>query len=193
MTALRRCCLAGKHICPPSLFSAVSRNTSTLPTPSSQHQESPASLLNSIARLSLQPKHYAKVHIHDKAYIVTKGDVIHLPVHLKNTNLGDTLTLNRVSALGSRDYTLRSTPTHPPAQMNVDGTPKTKVSPKVPVSFVDPALFDIRATVIEHTKQPMQFTIKKKRRNRHAKLVKSKQNYTVLRVSALDIVQEQHQ
>lgn len=146
--------------------------------------QSAESLLTSLQRLAIQPKHYAKVHIHAQSYIVTKGDLIHLPVKLKGCSIGDSLSLTRISSFGSRDYTLSNPSSPSETQMfNPDATPKSKVSHKRELEFIDPGLCTVKATVLEHTKQPMKFTIKKKRRNRHAKLVKSKQNYTVLRVS----------
>lgn len=123
--------------------------------------------------LALQPRLYARVHLFDKAYLVTRGDVVHLPVTLKQVAVGDTLALSAVSSLGSRDYTLAA---RPPTKGDGDGGR----------SYLDPALFICSATVIEHTKQPMVTTIKKKRRNRHAKAVKRKQPYTVLRITELE-------
>ncbi|ORY85769.1 ribosomal protein L21-like protein [Protomyces lactucae-debilis] len=116
-----------------------------------------------MAALRLQPRQFAKMRIDGKAYTITNGDVIHLPTRLKNTSVGDTLRLTHAIMVGSRDFTIRGQP------------------------FVKEDLFECSATVIEHTKQPMLRTIKKKRRNRHAKLVESKQPYTVLRINKIQI------
>lgn len=128
-------------------------------------------LPSALQKLTMQPRHYAKVHIQNKAYIVTKGDLIHLPVRLTQTKVGDLLNLTTLSSLGSRDFTLRSP------------IPTKKNSKR---EFLNPELFKCQATVVEHTKAPMLTTIKKKRRNRHAKAIKSKQPYTVLRITDLE-------
>lgn len=141
------------------------RYNSTTPEPLS-------TLSTSLQKLSLQPNYYAKVHIQNKAYIVTKGDLIHLPIRLRETSVGDTLSLTTLSAVGSRDYTMSS-----PAPTGKNQERK----------FLEAGLGRVSATVVEHTKQPMVTTIKKKRRNRHAKAIKNKQPYTVLRVTDVQI------
>lgn len=166
--------LAMKRHCVRHVLSWPSvRHTSTSPAIKliNELPTMPSSLMSSLQKLNIQPRHYAKVHIQNKAYVVTKGDVIHLPVRLSQTKIGDILSLTTLSALGSRDYTLRSP------------IPNAKNQVR---TFLDPKLFNCRATVIEHTKVPMQTTIKKKRRNRHAKAIKTKQPYTVLRVTELE-------
>lgn len=151
------------------------RSISTTAPIVKQSTESITPLIPALKKLNLQPRHYAKVHIQDKAYIVTKGDLIHLPVRLPQTKVGDVLSLTTLSSLGSRDLTLRSK------------IPTRKNQKRL---FLDPKLFKCQATVIEHTKVPMFTTIKKKRRNRHAKAIKSKQPYTVLRVTELQAIEE---
>ena len=71
---------------------------------------------------------------------------------------GDVLRLNRASAIGSRDYTLKGTP------------------------FVDERLFEARARVMGTESEPMRIKEKTKRRNRKVKTVRSKHKYTMLRV-----------
>lgn len=72
-----------------------------------------------------------------------------------------------MSVLGSRDYTLKGNP------------------------WVDEKLFQVRATVIEETSEPMRIKKKKKQRTRRTRTVKSKHVYTVLRISQLEVVDPQ--
>jgi len=78
---------------------------------------------------------------------------------------GDVLRLNRASAIGSRDYTLKGTP------------------------YVDERLFECRARVMGTESEPMRTKTKTKRRNRKIKTVKSKLRFTILRVAELKINQ----
>jgi large subunit ribosomal protein L21 len=108
--------------------------------------------------LAAQPSHYISAHIHGRPYLVTAGDMIRLPFHMPGVVPGDVLRLNRASALGSRDYTLKGTP------------------------YVDERLFECRATVMGTEAEPMRIKEKTKRRNRKTKTVKSKHKFTILRV-----------
>lgn len=97
------------------------------------------------------------VHINNFPYLVTANDTLHLPFHLPDAPLGSILRMTNVSRIGSRDYTL-------------DGEP-----------LVDPEIFTLRMRVIEHTKMPLVTTIKTKQRQRRARHLPNKQNYTVLK------------
>jgi len=76
---------------------------------------------------------------------------------------GDILRLNRASAIGSRDYTLKGSP------------------------YVDERIFECRARVMGTEAEPMRIKEKTKRRNRKVKTVRSKHKYTILRVSELKV------
>ena len=76
---------------------------------------------------------------------------------------GDILRLNRASAIGSRDYTLKGSP------------------------YVDERIFECRARVMGTEAEPMRIKEKTKRRNRKVKTVRSKHKYTILRVSELNV------
>ncbi|KAE9373216.1 hypothetical protein N431DRAFT_438541 [Stipitochalara longipes BDJ] len=76
---------------------------------------------------------------------------------------GDVLRLNRASAIGSRDYTLKGTP------------------------YVDERIFECRARVMGTEAEPMRIKEKTKRRNRKVKTVRSKHKFTVLRVSEVRV------
>jgi large subunit ribosomal protein L21 len=92
---------------------------------------------------------------------VTVGDSIRLPFRMPGVLPGDVLRLDRASALGSRDYTLKGAP------------------------HVDERLFECRATVLGVESEPLRVKVKTKRRQRKNKTVKSKHRYTILRVSEL--------
>ncbi|KAI5847222.1 ribosomal protein L21-like protein [Morchella snyderi] len=114
-----------------------------------------------ITALKAQPAQYITIHIHKFPFLVTVGDLVRLPFRLKDVGVGDTLRITHASVLGSRDYTLKGSP------------------------YIDPALFECRARVVEETSEPMRVKEKTKRRNRRIKKVKSKHRYTVLRISEL--------
>jgi large subunit ribosomal protein L21 len=106
------------------------------------------------------------VHIHGRAYLVTEGDSVRLPFKMPGVVPGDVLRLNRASALGSRDFTLQGAP------------------------YVDERLFECRAVVTGTESEPMRIKIKKKRRCRRTKHVRSKHRYTMLRISELKVCRD---
>ncbi|KAL1954635.1 hypothetical protein VTO42DRAFT_876 [Malbranchea cinnamomea] len=110
-----------------------------------------------------QPKHYVTAHLHARPYLITPGDTIRLPYLMPDVEPGDVIRLNRVSALGSRDFTLKGTP------------------------YLDERLFECRVRVIGTESEPLRIKEKTKRRNRHVRRVKSKHRYTVLRVMEIKI------
>jgi large subunit ribosomal protein L21 len=112
----------------------------------------------------VQPRHYITAHIHGRPYLVTEGDRIRLPFKMPDVLPGDVLRLDRASVLGSRDYTLKGSP------------------------WIDPALFECRATVLGTESEPMRIKIKTKRRNRRSQRVTSKHKYTILCVSELKLL-----
>ncbi len=73
------------------------------------------------------------------------------------------MRLNRASALGSRDYTLKGAP------------------------YIDERIFECRATVMGTEAEPMRIKEKTKRRNRKVKTVKSKHKFTILRIAEVKV------
>lgn len=136
--------------------------------PATQKPQTPVASDPSVARLlpllRAQPSHYITVHIHARPYLVTPGDRIRLPFRMPGVRPGDLLRLDRASVLGSRDYTLRGAP------------------------YLDDRVFECRAVVLGTETEPLRVKVKKKRRNRHARHVKSKHHYTILRLSELKIL-----
>jgi large subunit ribosomal protein L21 len=82
---------------------------------------------------------------------------------LKDVNVGDVLTLDAITELGSRDYTLRGSP------------------------YVSTQLATVSATVVEHTMGKMEKIFKKKRRKGYQRTIKHKQTYTRLRISDIQL------
>lgn len=120
MTTLSHSTEAG-HVPPPLLDAASqvsaerqqarpSQAEAALPSPPSQ--SSPPALSASVRELlpvlQAQGPHYITAHLYDRPYLLTQGDILRLPFHLKGVQPGHVLRLNRASLLGSRDYTLKA-------------------------------------------------------------------------------------
>jgi large subunit ribosomal protein L21 len=110
-----------------------------------------------LAPIINDPNLYMTVHINTFPYLISPNDTLHLPFNLPDAPLGSILRMTTVSRIGVRDYTLQG---HP---------------------FVDPKVFTLKMRVVEHTKMPMATTVKKKQRQRRARHLFNKQNYTVLK------------
>ncbi|CAO3600665.1 unnamed protein product [Absidia cylindrospora] len=85
---------------------------------------------------------------------------------LNDVKVGDVLQLDRVRELGSKDYSLMGQP------------------------YVQDSIYDIQATVIEHTKSKLIQIVKKKRRKNYKRTIEHKQTHTVLRISKVDVVKQ---
>ena len=83
---------------------------------------------------------------------------------LKDVKVGDVLKLDKVRELGSKDYSLKGSP------------------------YVPENIFNINATVIEHTKSKMIQIVKKKRRKNYKRTIEHKQTHTVLRISDVNVL-----
>lgn len=97
---------------------------------------------------------------------------------MKDVLPGDILRLNRASIIGSRDYTLK-------AGMSNTESYDTKRTGEP--NYLDERLFELRLRVMGLETGPMMETEKKKRRNRHRRIIHSKHKYTMLRVMQLKI------
>lgn len=133
----------------------MSTNTITSES-STTTNEKPADL----TPLKLANELYASIRIHNRPYVVTKGDRVILPFKIKLAEVGDVLRLTDVSSIGSRNYKLVGDP-------------------------IDPALFTIKATILEKTKRAFHIREVTKRRNRRTRHAKSKGDLTILRISEL--------
>ncbi|CCG25118.1 Mrpl49 protein [Candida orthopsilosis Co 90-125] len=104
---------------------------------------------------------YAITRLYNMPYLVTKGDKIYLPYKLKNVKVGDVLNLNDVTTLGSTTHTL-----------NVS-------------SGIDTSIYELQASVVEITREPLYQVVKKKPRCRRVKTTNVEPFQTVLRVNEL--------
>ncbi|GMF13388.1 unnamed protein product [[Candida] boidinii] len=105
---------------------------------------------------------YASIKIHNRPYLVTKGDEVILPFHMKHAEIGDVLNFNDVTTIGSRNYTYNQ-------------------------PSIDPSFFNIKGVVLEKTKKPMYVKEITKRRNRRVRHVQVKHDITIVRISDLEI------
>ncbi|KAK6385842.1 hypothetical protein LTS17_001414 [Exophiala oligosperma] len=137
-----------------------------------------SSLQTLLPRLADQKPHYIISHIHRFPYMLTEGDVLRLPFHMHGVSPGDVLRFNRASILGSRDYTLKAG-----AKNTESYDAKRTGEPQ----YIDERLFECRVRVMGLETNPMMDKEKKKRRNRHRKVVHSKHKYTVLRVMQIKV------
>lgn len=143
-----------------SLWSGV-RSASTAASPPNLAATSP-NLSSALTLIRSQPSHYIIASLHRRRYLLTARDLLTVP-HLRGANVGDVINLSKIHELGSRDYTLQGDPL----------VPKGVVS--------------VHATVVEHTKGPMEYIYKKKRRKGYQKTIQHKQGYTRLRIGPINI------
>lgn len=106
---------------------------------------------------------YATVHIHDRKFLVSEGDEILLPVRLRDAEVGDELSFDKISSIGSRDHTLTGAP------------------------LIDPAHFKIKGVVIEKTREKRRINERTQRRIRHVRHVVVKNCITVIRISEISL------
>lgn len=116
------------------------------------------SLLSQLPHLAGQKPHYVVAHLHARPYLLTEGDHLRLPFLMPKVKAGDILRFNRASAVGSRDLTMKGSPS------------------------IDERLYECRVRVTGVEAEPLRIKEKTKRRNRHVKQAKSKHRYTIMRV-----------
>ncbi|KAJ5884861.1 hypothetical protein N7495_009371 [Penicillium taxi] len=116
------------------------------------------SLMSQLPHLVGQTPHYVVAELHARPYLLTEGDHLRLPFLMPKVKTGDILRLNRATALGSRDFTLKG------------------------ASHIDERLFECRVRVIGTESEPLRIKEKTKRRQRHTKQARSKHRYTIMRV-----------
>lgn len=177
---------------PPTVLQTT--NQSTIPEPTAQHEAATVGTVKSgtltrplvlskslqelLPQLHTQKPHYITAHIHRFPYLITEGDTLRLPFLMKDVFPGDVLRLNRASIIGSRDYTLK-------AGMSNTETYDSKRTGEP--NYLDERLFELRMRVLGTETGPMMDKEKKKRRNRHRRVIHSKHRYTVLRVMELRV------
>ncbi|KAK5731859.1 hypothetical protein LTR17_011071 [Elasticomyces elasticus] len=202
---------AGQHVSPERLerrHDQISSNTPPAAAPTLQPANistQPPALSESVRTLlpvlAAQGPHYITAHLYDRPYLLTAGDTVRLPFHMKNVEPGDVLRLNRASVLGSREYTLKAAAASPAlkspsmsSSLVLDDTTGSLEShsmvmpePAGKVSYLDERLFVCRAVVMGVESEPLRVKEKTKRRQRKIKKVKSKHRYTILRVKEVRV------
>ncbi|KAJ2031490.1 hypothetical protein H4S04_005365, partial [Coemansia sp. S16] len=108
-----------------ALHSSQTPASTVAATATSQPTKWSAVSVDLVNRLRDQQKYYATVVIKGRPFTVTQNDIIVMD-RIQELELGDSLALNQVTELGSRDYTIKGQP------------------------FIDSSLFKVEATVIEH-------------------------------------------
>lgn len=128
-------------------------------------QQTPLSLLQG------QPAHYIVAQLHARKYLLTPNDILTVP-RIPSLKLGDTIRLDRVSELGSRNYTIKPSSSSSGSQAQE--------------AYLGSDTVEAHATVIEHCKSALVKTEKFKRRKRYHRTITSKPAFTKLKV--LDFV-----
>ncbi|KAI8972492.1 ribosomal protein L21-like protein [Pilobolus umbonatus] len=136
---------------------------SLLQRPASQFIRQLQTTSELIQKLKEQPRHYAIADIAGRPLLITKNDKV-ITHRLNDVKVGDVLKLDKVREIGSKDYTLKGAP------------------------YVAEDIYDIHATVIEHTKSKLIQIVKKKRRKNYKRTIEHKQTHTVLRITNVDVL-----
>ncbi|CAK7201966.1 hypothetical protein SEUCBS139899_004682 [Sporothrix eucalyptigena] len=144
--------------------------------PSSAASSPLPSVSNAASVASNNPNIYATVHIHGRPYLVTPGDSLRLPFKMPGVQAGDELLLNRVGVVGNRNVTA------------VSSVPSQKESGSYDVAHVLGAT--VKAVVLGVETEPLRVMIKKKRRTRRKRTVKSKHHFTVLRIQEVSLEEQ---
>ncbi|KAI9229463.1 MAG: ribosomal protein L21-like protein [Piptocephalis tieghemiana] len=125
-------------------------------------QSSVSPIKRALDHLRSQPQHYAIVDLLGRSYLVTRNDIVVLS-RANDLRVGDSLRLDRVREVGSKDYTLKGAP------------------------LLNPAHCSVKATVIEHpSSSQITITKFKKRKNYHRRYL-FKHRHTLLRISDISL------
>ncbi|KAL7414714.1 ribosomal protein L21-like protein, partial [Mrakia frigida] len=119
-----------------------------------------------LALLESQTSRYLIASIHSQKYLLHPRDILTLPKLASKPAIGSTLQLTRITEVGSRDFALKA-----PTDQRLTQVVCTM-------------------TVLEHTTSPMEIVNKKKRRKGYQKQVRSRSQYTRLRVGEIELVGE---
>ncbi|GAA5857446.1 hypothetical protein JCM8547_009276 [Rhodosporidiobolus lusitaniae] len=168
---------------------------------------------SALSLLASQPSHYVNALLMGRRYLLTPGDILTVP-KLKGVNVGQRIALTRILEVGSRDYTLRASQpsSHPAAQIasavsaqlvansapvelrppmsravTVDGIPKDWQRHPDSLPFLSEEVVRADLTVVEHTKGKMFEVDKFKRRKGYRRTLRSKLEFTKLRVGEIKL------
>ncbi|GMM51950.1 mitochondrial 54S ribosomal protein YmL49 [Starmerella bacillaris] len=111
---------------------------------------------------------YARIHVHTWDMLVTVGDIIKLPVNMHDLQVGDTLSFNECSEIGSRHHQLSG-------------------GDNIKNGRIDPTVFTIKGVVLEKSRVKRHVKETTRRRRRHVRHAVSKQSLTVMRIASIAI------
>ncbi|KEI37220.1 uncharacterized protein L969DRAFT_90292 [Mixia osmundae IAM 14324] len=152
--------------------------------------------------LRSQPKHYVVARLYARNYLLTEGDQLTVPLlRIKPPQIaykpqpsqpqggvvpvGKKIRLHGIVEVGSRDYTLRAPEVLP---SSADGTQIMPfVARRTASGTLDPQRVYVEAIVTEHTKSKMETLLKKKRRKNYQRTIKSKHDWTRLRITKIEV------
>lgn len=106
---------------------------------------------------------YAILRLHNIPYLVTKGDKIILPTKMKGVRIGDQLDINKVTTIGSPNFTYN----------DENGIPQD--------------FYKLKANVVEITREPYYEVYRKKKRCRRLKTFPVENYQTVLMIDELSL------
>lgn len=151
-----------------STATATNTNTTTTntttATPTTNTETTPTTVdnlkylkLDSIGSNSL----YAILRLHNIPYLVTKGDKIILPTKMKGVQVGDQLDINKVTTIGTNNFTYNDE------------------------NGINPTLYTLKANVVEITREPYYEVYRTKQRNRRIKTFPVENFQTILMINEL--------
>ncbi|KIH94545.1 hypothetical protein SPBR_06136 [Sporothrix brasiliensis 5110] len=186
---------------PTSVLSQILFAPSSAPSPvssssssSSSSSATPSTAAAVASVTSNHPSVYATVQIHGRPYLVTPGDSLRLPFKMPGVQPGDELLLNRVGVVGNRTVTAVAASTSQTvsagtAEAGRDNTSNNSSNGEsFDVPYVPGA--SVKAVVLGVETEPLRTMVKKKRRTRRKRTVKSKHQFTVLRIQEVSVEAE---
>lgn len=106
---------------------------------------------------------FAKVHMHNNAYLVTKGDQMRLPYRFKGLKVGDVINFEHVSQIGSRDHVFQGD------------------------KYISQDHFNIKGVVTALTAEPMTTHVHHRIKDKGYTRTHRKVPQTIIRISELEL------
>lgn len=151
--------------------------TST-PSPADLPSDTP-SAISIINRTSTASSgRWVLARLHSRNYLLHPTDILTVPLLKSQPTPGSLLSLNRILEVGTREHILRA-PQTPRIKGEFVMQEEIKTLPN--------DLVRCNLTVLEHTKSPLEKTLKKKRRKGYKKTIQHKQGWTRLRVGDIHV------
>lgn len=143
-------------------YRMASNGAASTPSSASASTSSVSSALKNLKFDSIASNNlYAVLRLHNIPYLVTKGDKIILPTKMKGVQVGDQLDINKVTTLGTTNFTYNDE------------------------SGINNDLYTLKANVVEITREPYYEVYRKKQRCRRLKTFPVENFQTVLMIDEL--------